>query len=173
MTVELVKGDISAQDDIDAVVNAANAQLTTGGGVAGALHRVAGTGLEEEAVPLGPIEPGDAVSTGAHALPNRYVIHALGPVYGRDEPAAHLLASAYRNALEEAERLGVASVAFPALSTGAFGYPLAEATEIALRTIVGAAPDLSSVRHIRFVLFSDDDLRAHESALDEIIPQTS
>ncbi len=86
VTIECVRGDITSQDDVDAVVNAANARLETGGGVAGAIHRAAGPGLAEEARPLGPIEPGEAVITGGHDLPNRHVVHALGPVYGRDHP---------------------------------------------------------------------------------------
>ena len=87
MDIELKTGDITEQDDLDAVVNAANAELAPGGGVAGALHRAAGPGLAEEAAPMAPIEPGEAVITGAHDLPNDYVIHCLGPVYGRDEPS--------------------------------------------------------------------------------------
>ena len=84
VTLECVQGDITSQGDVAAIVNAANAELRTGGGVAGAIHRAAGPGLEEEARPLAPISPGEAVITGAHGLPNRHVIHALGPVYGRD-----------------------------------------------------------------------------------------
>lgn len=87
VTLECVVGDIANQPDVEAVVNAANAELRTGGGVAGAIHRAAGPGLEAECRPLAPIGAGQAVMTGAHALPNRYVIHCLGPVYGYDEPA--------------------------------------------------------------------------------------
>lgn len=165
VAVELVRGDITAQPDVEAIVNAANAQLRPGGGVAGAIHRAAGPGLEAECRPLAPIRPGEAVVTGAHDLPNRYVIHALGPVYGHDEPAAELLAAAYRNALAQAEERGVASVAFPALSTGAFGYPLEEAAEVALRAVLAAAPGLRTVRLVRFVLFGERDLAVHEAAL--------
>ncbi|HEX4992067.1 MAG TPA: macro domain-containing protein, partial [Rubrobacteraceae bacterium] len=82
VTVECVRGDITSQEDVTAIVNAANAELRSGGGVAGAIHRAAGPGLEEEARPLAPIGPGEAVITGGHELPNRYVIHTLGPVYG-------------------------------------------------------------------------------------------
>lgn len=99
ITLECVMGDIARQADVEAVVNAANAGLRPGGGVAGALHRAAGPGLEEECRPLAPIRPGQALITGAYALPNRYVIHCLGPVCGRDEPAHELLASCYRGAL--------------------------------------------------------------------------
>lgn len=165
VTVECVRGDIASQPDVDAVVNAANAELGPGGGVAGALHRAAGPGLDEECRPLAPISPGETVVTGAHGLPNRYVIHALGPVYGRDRPEPELLAACYRGALARAEELGLRSVAFPALSTGAFGYPLEEAAGIALDTIAGEAPGLRSVSLVRFVLFSDRELSVHREAL--------
>ena len=166
VTLECVAGDIAAQADMAAVVNAANAQLRSGGGVAGALHRKAGPGLEEECRPLAPIHPGQAVITGAHGLPNRHVIHCLGPMYGVDEPSADLLASCYREALRLAEQHGVESVTFPALSTGAFGYPIQEAARVAAETIVRAVPGLAHVRHIRFVLFSERDLAVHAQAVD-------
>jgi O-acetyl-ADP-ribose deacetylase (regulator of RNase III) len=166
-TVECVRGDITAQDDVDAVVNAANARLGPGGGVAGAIHRAAGPGLAEEAMPLGPISPGEAVITGGHALPNRLVIHTLGPVYGQDRPEAELLARCYRNALALAEENGASSIAFPAISTGIFGYPVEEAADVALRTVREAAGGLRVVRLVRFVLFGEGDLRVHERALSE------
>lgn len=166
VTVECVQGDIASQPDVDAVVNAANARLTTGGGVAGALHRAAGPGLEEECRPLAPISPGEAVITGAHALPNRRVIHALGPVYGADRPEDELLSRCYRNSLWLADQDGLSSVAFPALSTGAFGYPLKEAAEAALNTVVQETKRLHNVSLVRFVLFSQRELEAHEYALE-------
>ena len=167
MTVECVRGDITTQRDVDAVVNAANARLEPGGGVAGAIHRAAGPGLAEEARPLGPISPGEAVITGGHGLPNRFVIHALGPVYGQDRPEAELLSRCYRNALILAEEHGAGSVAFPAISTGIFGYPIEEAADVALRTVRDEAEGLRAVRLVRFVLFSKRDLEAHERALSE------
>ncbi|HAS30060.1 MAG TPA: hypothetical protein DCS56_08975, partial [Alcanivorax sp.] len=118
MDIECVQGDITAQPDLDAIVNAANARLATGGGVAGAIHRAAGPELARECAPLAPIEPGQAVLTGGHGLPNPHVIHCLGPVYGRDRPADRLLADCYRNALRLAEDAGLTSLGFPALSTG-------------------------------------------------------
>lgn len=124
VTIECLQGDIARQPDVEAIVNAANAQLRIGGGVAGAIHRAAGPGLEEECRPFAPIQPGEAVITGGHELPNRHVIHCLGPVYGVDKPADWLLASCYRNALQLAEQHGIRSLAFPAISTGAFGYPI-------------------------------------------------
>ncbi len=166
-TVECVQGDIANQADMDAVVNAANAELRIGGGVAGAIHRAAGPGLEEECRPLAPIDPGQAVITGAHNLPNRHVIHCLGPVYGRDNPSDQLLAACYRNALKLAEQNGLHSVAFPAISTGAFGYPLEPAARIALNTVIEQLQGLNSVKHVRFVLFSSADQSVYAQILEE------
>lgn len=168
MTVECVRGDMTTQGDVDAVVNAANARLEPGGGVAGAIHRAAGPGLAAEARPLGPIRPGEAVITGGHGLPNRFVIHALGPVYGQDRPEAELLSRCYRNALALAEAYGASSVAFPAISTGIFGYPVEDAADVALRTVREEAEGLRTVRLVRFVLFSKGNLEAHERALAEV-----
>ena len=169
--IELIQGDIADQNDVAAVVNAANAQLLTGGGVAGAIHRRAGPGLAEESRPLAPIEPGEAVLTGGHGLPNDYVVHTLGPVYGADHPEKELLARCYRNVLRRAEEHEIKSIAFPAISTGAFGYPLEEATDIALRTVVDAARDLEYVRLTRFVLFSNRELETHENKLSELLDE--
>lgn len=170
--LECVVGDIAAQSDMEAVVNAANAELRTGGGVAGALHRAAGPGMEEEGRPLGPIRPGQAVVTSGHRLPNEYVIHCLGPVYGRDEPAGDLLKSCYLAALDRAEENGIGTIAFPAISTGAFGYPLEEAARIALETVVARAPGLASVRKIRFVLFDERAFAVHARRLAEVVRGT-
>jgi O-acetyl-ADP-ribose deacetylase (regulator of RNase III) len=168
VVLECIRGNIVRQPDMEAIVNAANKWLRSGGGVAGAIHRAAGPGLEEEAVPLGPIEPGQAVLTKGHKLPNRYVIHCLGPVYGRDRPEADLLAKCYRNSLRLAEAKGINSIAFPAISTGIFGYPLAEAAEVALKTILAVLPNLKSLRKIRFVLFSEEDLRVYQDTLAKL-----
>lgn len=166
--LELALGNIANQPEFDAVVNAANAELRIGGGVAGAIHRAAGPGLAREAVPLGPIRPGEAVITSGHGLPNPHVIHCLGPVYGQDEPADELLASCYREALRLAEEHELESVAFPAISTGAFRYPLEEAAGVALRTVLETAPSLESVRRIRFVLFGERDFQVHREALADL-----
>ena len=168
VTVECMQGNIAAQDDITAIVNAANTELRSGGGVAGAIHRAAGPELEREARSLAPIRPGEAVITGGHNLPNRYVIHTLGPVYGQDRPEAELLANCYRNSLALAEENGIDSIAFPAISTGVFGYPVEEAAEVALRTVVEEKEGLERVRLIRFVLFGEQDYEVHEQALSEI-----
>ncbi len=166
MDIECVQGDITAQPDLGAIVNAANARLATGGGVAGAIHRAAGPGLARECAPLAPIEPGQAVLTGGHDLPNPHVIHCLGPVYGRDQPADRLLADCYRNALRLAEEAGLESLGFPALSTGAFGYPMDDAAAVAMATVVAEGARLKGVRRVRFVLFDAASLAAHQRALD-------
>ena len=168
VTIDCIRGDITRQPAFEAIVNAANAQLRTGGGVAGAIHRAAGPELAHEAVPLGPIEPGEAVITGAYDLPNRWVIHCLGPVYGRDEPAAELLAACYRNALALADERAIRSVVFPAISTGAFGYPLEAAAGIAIETVAELAAGSASVRRVRFALFGEAALEAHERALERV-----
>lgn len=165
------QGDISDQPDVTAIVNAANAQLETGGGVAGAIHRAAGPGLAKECRPMAPIKPGEAVISGGHDLPNEYVIHCLGPVYGRDEPEKKLLADCYINVLQLAEEHDIDSIAFPAISTGAFGYPMEEAAEIAFSTIRDEVPKLESVKEIRFVLFSEEDLRMHQEIMENIFKQ--
>ena len=166
LIVEAVEGDITQQRDVDAVVNAANAELRPGGGVAGAIHRAAGPELDAECRAHAPIAPGTCVVTGAHGLPNKAVIHCLGPVYGRDEPAAELLAACYRNALDRADFHGLRSVAFPALSTGAFGYPLEEAADIATRAVLEQAAAVTAVQRIRFVLFDEEAARVHGAAID-------
>lgn len=171
MAIECIRGDITHQERFDAIVNAANAQLRTGGGVAGAIHRAAGKELERACEPLAPIRPGQAVITKAFKLPNDYVIHCLGPVYGQDEPSDRLLADCYRNALKLADDSDLRSVVFPALSTGAFGYPMEEAAEIALTTVVDATSRLKSVRRIRFALFGKAALDAHEKVLRQLVEQ--
>ena len=142
--VECTRGDIASQPDMAAIVNAANAQLRIGGGVAGAIHRAAGPGLEEECRPMAPIKPGEAVISGGHNLPNRHVIHCLGPVYGVDKPEDKLLADCYKNALKVAEENEVDSIAFPAISAGAFGYPIEAATDVALEAVKEMAPNLKT-----------------------------
>ena len=167
VTIECVRGNIANQPDMEAIVNAANAQLRSGGGVAGAIHRAAGPGLEEEGRALAPIRPGQAVITGAHGLPNRFVIHCLGPIFGQDKSEADLLASCYRHALQLADRHHIGSIAFPAISTGIFGYPLEAATHVAVTAILEEAPTLSFVKHIRVVLFDEESLRVYEALLKQ------
>lgn len=168
VVLECKQGNIVKQEYITAIVNAANAQLRTGGGVAGAIHRTAGSGLEKECRPLAPIKPGDAVITGGHNLPNKYVIHVLGPVYGVDKPEDKILADCYRNALKLADKRDIDSIAFPAISTGAFGYPIGDATQVAFKTIINTIPDLKNIKLIRFVLFGERDFQIHEKILAEV-----
>ncbi|SNC63889.1 O-acetyl-ADP-ribose deacetylase (regulator of RNase III), contains Macro domain [Marinobacter sp. es.048] len=163
--VECVRGNIAEQRDMDVIVNAANAELLPGSGVAGAIHSAAGTGLAEECRALAPIRPGQAVISSAHQLPNQHVIHCLGPVYGVDEPSDRLLAECFRNALLLADRHELTSIAFPAISTGVFGYPLRDAAEVAMKAVVDTLEDLNCVRFVRFVLFSDQDLSVFNKAL--------
>lgn len=165
MNYECVHGDISQQTDINAVVNAANAELKTGGGVAGAIHRAAGPELEKATRSLALINPGEAVITEAFNLPNRYVIHCLGPVYGVDTPSDELLADCYRNALDLTEKHQIESIAFPAISTGAFGYPFESATDVALKTVKQHVEKLNHLKLVRFVLFSDKEFAHYQRAL--------
>lgn len=168
--IECVRGNIASQNGFDAVVNAANAELMPGGGVAGAIHRAAGSGLAEECGPLAPIKPGEAVITGGHRLPNPFVIHCLGPVYGVDKPEDDLLAACYANALKLAEEKKIKSIAFPAISTGAFGYPVEDAAGIAFGAIAKIAPSLKSVKKIRFVLHGGRNFEIHAKALSGVFP---
>ncbi len=166
--LEAVKGDIANQKNVEAVVNAANAQLTTGGGVAGALHSAAGPGLYEECRPLAPIKPGEAVITSGYDLPNKFVIHCLGPVYGRDKPSEKLLADCYKNALKLAEKHKISSVAFPSISTGAFGYPFKEALQITFDTILNEIEELKHVHYIKFVLYSEHDYNGYSKKIQDL-----
>ncbi|PAU94415.1 RNase III inhibitor [Aliifodinibius salipaludis] len=167
-TIELKRGDIANQPDVDAVVNAANAELRIGGGVAGAIHRAAGPELTEQTRSMAPIEPGEAVISGGHNLPNNYIIHCLGPVYGRDKPEEKLLANCYSNALDLAEDHQIESIAFPAISTGAFGYPMKDAARVAFQTVLEQVGDLEYVSLIRFVLWSEGDIAVHEDVIEEV-----
>lgn len=171
-SIECVVGDIARQPDVDAIVNAANAELQTGGGVAGAIHRAAGPELGEICRPLAPIQPGEAVITPAPNLPNKYIIHCLGPIYGRDEPSERLLAECYRNALQRGEENRIASIAFPAISAGAFGYPLEEATETAVATLAGEIPHAAHLRLVRFVLFKESDREVYRRVLKRFVETT-
>ncbi len=149
--------------DVDAIVNAANEGLRGGGGVDGAIHRAAGPKLLAAACArAGPCETGDARITPGFRLPARFVIHAVGPVWhGGGAGEAELLASAYRASLALARQEGLASVAFPAISTGIYGYPLDAATRVAVTTVRGELAAGGSVRHVVFACFGEDALNAY------------
>lgn len=165
--LEVCRGDIARQEDLEAVVNAANAELMPGGGVAGAIHRAAGPQLAQECRPRAPIRPGQAVITSAQQMPNSYIIHCLGPVYGHDEPSDELLAQCYQNALALSEENKISSIGFPLISAGAFGYPMKEAASIALQAIEQEAEKLQHLRLIRFVLFGEDAFAVFEELLSQ------
>jgi O-acetyl-ADP-ribose deacetylase (regulator of RNase III) len=167
-SIELLRGDIT-QQTTGAIVNAANRTLLGGGGVDGAIHRAGGPAILEECRTLGGCDTGDAKITCAGRLPAQYVVHAVGPVY---KDGAHgeeeLLASAYRRSLQVAADKGVSSIAFPSISTGAYRFPITEAARIALRTVAASVRALPGIETVRFVLFSDGDLRVYENALSEV-----
>jgi O-acetyl-ADP-ribose deacetylase len=163
--IVLVQGDITEQE-VDAIVNAANSSLRGGGGVDGAIHRTGGPAILEECIRLGGCETGDAKATTAGELPAQYVIHTVGPVWhGGDQDEAELLASCHRRALEVAVELGCRTVAFPAISTGVYGYPVERAAEVALRTTSEELEKHPEIERVTFVLFSDEHLRAFETAM--------
>lgn len=164
--IQLVQGDITRQPDLDAIANAANSTLRGGGGVDGAIHKAAGPLLKQESSRLGPIRPGEAVVTGAYLLPNRYVIHCVGPVYGRDVPERQLLASCYHNAMALAEKKQVQSLGLPAISTGVYGYPIKEAAAVMVETLVKEIPNLRHLKLIRVVLFDAQSLKIHNEVFD-------
>ncbi len=155
--IEALRGDISAQDT-DAVVNAANARLAGGGGVDGAIHRAAGARqLHAACAALGGCEPGDAKATAGFALRARWIIHTVGPVWaggGQGEP--EVLASCYRRSLEVADELGARSVAFPAISTGVYGYPPDEAARVALAALRTCDTDVAVIRLVAFDTTTDE-----------------
>lgn len=171
--IEAIQGDITNQPDIVAIVNAANAQLRSGGGVARAIHQAAGPELERECRSLAPIKTGDAVISSGHQLSNPYVIHCLGPIYDGDKSTDDLLADCYRNALKIAESREISSIAFPAISAGIFGYPIELAAKIAGTSIQHMIPKLHFVKHIRFVLFSRQDLKIYEDVLHKYLGRNS
>jgi len=163
--IEIIDGDITALD-ADAIVNAANRTLLGGGGVDGAIHRAAGPELREACAMLGGCQTGEARITPGFRLPARYVIHTVGPVWGGGNGGEDLLlAACYRNSLDVAQAHGLASIAFPAISTGAYGFPAGRAAEIAVATAIESLRGATSVERLVFCCFGPDSRRHHETAL--------
>ena len=169
-TIELCRGDITRQQ-VEAIVNAANSRLAGGGGVDGAIHRAGGPAIMEECRNIGGCPTGTAVITTGGRLPAAYVIHTVGPVYrggGSGEP--ELLRSAYLSSLRAAEKNGVQTIAFPSISTGVYGYPIEEASRIALSTVIEYLSGKTIIRLVVFVLFSTQDLDVYGSMLAQLVP---
>ena len=161
--IEAVQGDIT-RETVDAIVNAANDALAPGGGVCGAIHRAGGPVVAEECRKIGNCPTGSAVATSGGDLAARWVIHAVGPIWdGGGFGEAELLASAYRASLDEAARVGARSIAFPAISTGIYGYPLEDATAVAVEAVRGWTGE--GVELVRFVCFDDRTLEVYRRVL--------
>ena len=168
-TLELLQGDITEQAT-DAIVNAANAKLRGGGGVDGAIHRAGGPEIMAECRRIGGCRPGEAVVTTAGKLPVKNVIHTVGPIWrDGDHNEAAVLAAAYRNSLRVASESQLATVAFPSISTGAYGFPIAKAARIALATTIECLKEHADIQLVRFVLFSAGDLAVYHQTLTELL----
>lgn len=170
-TLSLVRGDITAEAT-EAIVNAANSRLAGGGGVDGAIHRAGGPGIMEECRKIGRCATGSAVITAGGRLKARYVIHAVGPIYkdgGHGEAVE--LTNAYLSSLKLAVDRGIKSVSFPSISTGAYGYPLKDASETALKAVIGFIRSNDAFTLVRFVLFSEKDLSVYSETLERLANQ--
>jgi O-acetyl-ADP-ribose deacetylase (regulator of RNase III) len=163
--LEIFAGDITTLE-VDAIVNAANEALAPGGGVCGAIHRAAGPQMAAACARIGPCPTGEARLTEGYELPARYVIHAVGPVWhGGERGEPDLLAGCYRHAIQLATEQGLESIAFPAISTGIFGYPLSDATAVAVAAVSEALAAAPTLQRVIFCTFGDDVTAAYEQAL--------
>ncbi len=177
-TLELVGPADITKETTEAIVNAANSSLLGGGGVDGAIHRAGGPSILQECkriaarMKTGSLPAGKAVITTGGRLPAKYVIHTVGPVYpGGQQHEAATLASCYRESIRTADDHGIKSLAFPSISTGAFGYPVDEAAAIAVRTIIEALPPCAHVEHVRFALFDMATGKAYVRAAEKLSQQ--
>ncbi|MCX7881076.1 MAG: O-acetyl-ADP-ribose deacetylase [Patescibacteria group bacterium] len=163
--ITLVKGDITKQK-VEAIVNAANKTLLGGGGVDGAIHKAAGPELLEECKKLGGCQTGEAKITKGYKLPAKYVIHTVGPIFGKENgKEAELLASCYRNSLFLAKKYKIKTIAFPSISTGVYGYPKKEAAEIVIKTIKEFIKNNNWFEEIRLVVFSKESYQIYKELL--------
>ena len=166
--IEIVEGDITKQQ-VDAIVNAANTSLRGGGGADGAIHRAAGPELLEECIKIGGCPTGEARVTKGYRLPAKYVIHTVGPIWkGGTSGEDQLLASCYRNSLKAAAELGVKSIAFPSISTGAYGFPMERATEIALKEVSEFLEKDEGIEKVVFVCFGKEAFRIYKEKFKKL-----
>jgi len=167
-TLELVEGDITLQTT-DAIANAANSGLRGGGGVDGAIHRAGGPAIMEACRKIGGCPPGEAVITTGGNLAAKFVIHTVGPIWhGGTKGEPEILRNAYKNSLNVSEKNELKSIAFPSISTGVYGYPISEASEIALSVVIKHLEGPSSLELVRFVLFGNDNYDAYVKTLNKI-----
>jgi O-acetyl-ADP-ribose deacetylase (regulator of RNase III) len=166
--IEIVLGDIT-KESVDVIVNAANRSLLGGGGVDGAIHKAAGGELLEECRTLGGCKTGQAKSTKAYNLDAKWVIHTVGPVWqGGNNKEENLLSNCYKNSLELAVKLGAESIAFPAISTGVYNYPVDKAANCSMKTIVDFLKNNSTIKLVKIVCFSQMSLKCNENILRKI-----
>lgn len=166
--LELIEGDITEQET-DAIVNAANSSLLGGGGVDGAIHRTGGIKILEECKKLGGCPTGEARITTGGKLKARHVIHTVGPIYsGGKQRESELLANAYKNSLNLASKYKLKSVSFPSISTGAYSYPINEASTIALKTVIDYLKTYTDIELVRFVLYGQKAYQVYEQSLQEL-----
>jgi O-acetyl-ADP-ribose deacetylase (regulator of RNase III) len=166
--LEIIHGDITIQDT-EAIANAANRRLSPGGGVSGAIHRAAGPELWEESKKLGGCETGEAKLTRGYNLKAKYVIHTVGPVYSGIEDDAQDLKNCYKKSLLLASQKNIKSISFPSISTGIFGYPVKEASMVALKTITDFLKEHQEIMLVKMILFSEGDYKIYKSSLEKIL----